>query len=63
MLPTEAPVDECAENGADCTSTLSFYLLMMTPDLIIVESKEKCINLSYVIRITKRDALIATSDY
>lgn len=63
MLPTEAPVDECAENEADCTSALLFYLLMMTLDLVIMESEQKFINHSYVIRITKQDALIAPSDY
>lgn len=36
---------------------------MMTPDLVIMESEEKFINLSYVIRITKQEALIAPSDY
>lgn len=41
LFPTEAPVDECAENAADYTSALSFYLLMITPVLVIMESEEK----------------------
>lgn len=63
LFPTEAPVDECAENAADYTSALSFYLLMITPVLVIMESEEKTINLSYVIGITRQDALILTSEY
>lgn len=63
LLSTEAPVDECAENAADYTSVLSSYLLMITPTSVIMESEEKFINLSYVIGITKQDALIATSEF
>lgn len=63
MLPTEAPVDECAENAAAYNSILSFHLLIINSALVIMESEEKCINLSYVIRITKQDALIITSKY